>query len=210
MKAGQLTMSIRFMEELGGRFKVDFAGLLLDFEQIPNFLTVKEPKDRFQGINSPPAYVTWRAGKTTLFLLGSYSPQRLFKNSSTAQFLVVLYTFGRPYVGDTWVSIHLPLFHTLFCCQQLFWTNVTVLLTSMKKWRLSFSGLNILCTLFLLFSYYQLVDLADSDIGGGSHQGYITDLRQVKIRNYNFFLFPFSQFLFCVFRYWKSLWIMQI
>ncbi len=27
----------------------------------------------------PQAYVTWRAGKATLFLLGSYSPHRLFK-----------------------------------------------------------------------------------------------------------------------------------
>ncbi len=30
-----------------------------------------------------PAYVAWRAGTTTLFLLGSYSSCRLFKNSST-------------------------------------------------------------------------------------------------------------------------------
>jgi hypothetical protein len=37
MKAGQLTMSIYFVEELGDRFKVVFAGLLLDFEQSPNF-----------------------------------------------------------------------------------------------------------------------------------------------------------------------------
>jgi hypothetical protein len=80
----------------------------------------------------------------------------------------------------------------------------------MAKGRLSFSGLDSLCTLFLLFSYNQLVDLADSDIGGGSHQGYITDLRQVKIRNYNFFLFPFFHFLFCVILYWNSLWFMQI
>jgi hypothetical protein len=28
-------------------------------------------------------YVSWRAGTTTLFLLGSYSPHRLFTNSST-------------------------------------------------------------------------------------------------------------------------------
>ncbi len=31
----------------------------------------------------PPAYVAWRAGTITLFLLGSYSPHRLFKNSSS-------------------------------------------------------------------------------------------------------------------------------
>jgi hypothetical protein len=30
-----------------------------------------------------PAYVAWRAGTTTLFLLGSYSSRRLFKNFST-------------------------------------------------------------------------------------------------------------------------------
>jgi hypothetical protein len=30
------------------------------------FLTFKEPKNRF----NPPAYVAWRAGTTTLFLLG--------------------------------------------------------------------------------------------------------------------------------------------
>ncbi len=37
----------------------------------------KEPRNRFQGIDSkesvPPAYVSWRAGTATLFLLGSYS-----------------------------------------------------------------------------------------------------------------------------------------
>ncbi len=32
----------------------------------------------------PPAYVAWRAGTKTLFLLGSYSPHRLCKNSSWA------------------------------------------------------------------------------------------------------------------------------
>ncbi len=31
----------------------------------------------------PPAYVAWRAGTTTLFLLGSLPQNRLFKNSST-------------------------------------------------------------------------------------------------------------------------------
>ncbi len=30
----------------------------------------------------PPPYVAWRAGTITLFFLGSYSPYRLFKNSS--------------------------------------------------------------------------------------------------------------------------------
>ncbi len=39
------------------------------------------------GINSkewiPPAYVAWRPGTITIFLLGSYSPHRLFKNSSS-------------------------------------------------------------------------------------------------------------------------------
>jgi hypothetical protein len=31
----------------------------------------------------PPAYVAWRAGTITLFLLGAYSPHRFFKNSSS-------------------------------------------------------------------------------------------------------------------------------
>ncbi len=31
----------------------------------------------------PPAYVAWRPGTITLFLLSSYSPHRLFKNSSS-------------------------------------------------------------------------------------------------------------------------------
>jgi hypothetical protein len=31
----------------------------------------------------PQGCSAWRAGKSTLFLLGSYSPQRMFKNSST-------------------------------------------------------------------------------------------------------------------------------
>jgi hypothetical protein len=37
----------------------------------PKFLTIKEPKNRFQGINLPSANVAWRAGTTSLFLLGS-------------------------------------------------------------------------------------------------------------------------------------------
>jgi hypothetical protein len=34
----------------------------------------------FQGAQEsiPPAYVAWRAGTTTLFLLSSYNPHRLF------------------------------------------------------------------------------------------------------------------------------------
>jgi hypothetical protein len=36
MKVGQLTMSI-YLEELGDRFNVVFAGLLLNFEQSTNF-----------------------------------------------------------------------------------------------------------------------------------------------------------------------------
>jgi hypothetical protein len=39
-------------------------------QQGPNFLTLKEPKNRFQGTNSPGC-VAWRAGTTTLFVLGS-------------------------------------------------------------------------------------------------------------------------------------------
>jgi hypothetical protein len=38
--------------------------------QRPNFLSFKEPKDRFQGTNSA-TLLAWRAGTTTLFLLGS-------------------------------------------------------------------------------------------------------------------------------------------
>ncbi len=42
---------------------------------------------RSPGIDSkewiPPAYVAWRAGTINLFLLGAYSPHRLFKNSSS-------------------------------------------------------------------------------------------------------------------------------
>jgi hypothetical protein len=33
----------------------------------------------------PPAYVAWRDGTKTLFLLGAYSLHRLFKNSSSVQ-----------------------------------------------------------------------------------------------------------------------------
>ncbi len=39
----------------------------------PNFQTFREPKNRFQGI-IPPAYVAWRAGTATLFLLCSLPP----------------------------------------------------------------------------------------------------------------------------------------
>ncbi len=43
---------------------------------------------RSPGIDSkeliPPAYVAWRAGTITLFLLGFPSPHRLFKNSTSA------------------------------------------------------------------------------------------------------------------------------
>ncbi len=38
----------------------------------------------------PPAYVAWRAVTTALFLLGSYSLHRLFKNSSTEQYILSL------------------------------------------------------------------------------------------------------------------------
>ncbi len=34
------------------------------------FLNFKGPRNRFQGLESP-AYVAWRAGKASLFLLGS-------------------------------------------------------------------------------------------------------------------------------------------
>jgi hypothetical protein len=39
----------------------------------PVFETFMEPKNRFHGID-PPAYEAWRAGTTTLFLLGSWPP----------------------------------------------------------------------------------------------------------------------------------------
>ncbi len=34
-------------------------------------------------VSIPPAYVAWRAGTITLFLIGAYSPYRFFKNSSS-------------------------------------------------------------------------------------------------------------------------------
>jgi hypothetical protein len=37
-----------------------------------------EPRNRFQGMNSP-AYVAWRAGTITLFLLGSIAPMDSLK-----------------------------------------------------------------------------------------------------------------------------------
>ncbi len=39
--------------------------------QSPNFSTFKEPRSRFQGINSASLCIAWRAGTITLFLFGS-------------------------------------------------------------------------------------------------------------------------------------------
>ncbi len=48
------------------------------------FKVLRSPRINFKE-PIPPGCVAWRAGTITLFLLGSYSPHRLFKNSSTEE-----------------------------------------------------------------------------------------------------------------------------
>ncbi len=68
--------------------------------QSPNFLTLKEPRNRFQGIDAASlCTVAWRAGTTTLFLLGS-KPQQIvskFQHRATKQAVL-----QKSFVGLIW------------------------------------------------------------------------------------------------------------